>query len=217
MKPRPGCKALVQGMYGLVEHRRVAVILTRNLARPRLRRRGQRRGQRGVRRRGPPAAGVPVLAPAARGCPAVLAAPAAPRNSLRSLRELRSDNRGESEVRGALRAPAGTAALLGCAQARRQRAARAFADTVATCREIASPATVCAAAASVTAVEPSVPASCSLHHSRRVPSGRRRWAGQGGGPRAAGARAAGAWQAGRCLRRRAAQPRGRRAKRASYL
>ena len=61
----------------------------------------------------------------------MLAAPAAPRNSLRSLRELRSDNRGESEVRGALRAPAGTAALLGCAQARRQRAARAFARSAA--------------------------------------------------------------------------------------
>ena len=91
--------------------------------------RGCLRGQR----RGPPAAGAPVLAPAARGCPAVLAAPAAPRNSLRSLRELRSDSRGESEVRGALRAPAGTAALLGCAQARPRRAARAFADSVAVC------------------------------------------------------------------------------------
>jgi hypothetical protein len=60
----------------------------------------------------------------------VLAPPAAPRNSLRSLRELRSDSRGESEVRGALRAPAGTAALLGCAQARPRRAARAFAVNV---------------------------------------------------------------------------------------
>ena len=87
-------------------------------------------GWRG-QRRGPLAAGAPVLAPAARGCPAMLTAPAAPRNSLRSLRELRSDNRGESEVRGALRAPAGTAALLGCAQARPRRAARAFAVTVA--------------------------------------------------------------------------------------
>src|SRR5690606_1791377 len=52
-------------------------------------------------------------------------------NSLRSLRELRSNNRGESEGRSALRARAGTAALLGCARARRQRTARAFADTVA--------------------------------------------------------------------------------------
>jgi len=57
----------------------------------------------------------------------MLAAPAPPRNSLRSLRELRSNSRGESEGRSALRARAGTAALLGCARARRRRARRAFA------------------------------------------------------------------------------------------
>src|SRR5690606_42164615 len=51
----------------------------------------------------------------------MLAMPAPPRNSLRSLRELRSNNRGEPEERGALRARAGTAALLGCAQAHRRR------------------------------------------------------------------------------------------------
>src|SRR5690606_15813384 len=73
----------------------------------------------------------------------MLAMPAPPRNSLRSLRELRSDSRGESEVRSALRARAGTAALLGCAQARPRReqvprvrspgrpVTRAFADSVA--------------------------------------------------------------------------------------
>ncbi len=82
-------------------------------------------------RRGPPAAGVPVLAPAARGCPAMLATPAPRRNSLCGLRPLRSDSRRESEVRRALRARAGAAALLGCAQARPRRAARAFAVTVA--------------------------------------------------------------------------------------
>jgi len=46
----------------------------------------------------------------------MLAPPAPPRSSLRSLRELRSDSRGESEVRSALRARAGTAALLGGAR-----------------------------------------------------------------------------------------------------
>src|SRR5690606_41551891 len=46
----------------------------------------------------------------------MLAVPAPPRNSLRSLCELRSDNRGESDERSALRARAGTAALLGFAQ-----------------------------------------------------------------------------------------------------
>ncbi|HQY27875.1 MAG TPA: hypothetical protein PK787_03725, partial [Burkholderiaceae bacterium] len=61
----------------------------------------------------------------------MLAAPAPPRNSLRELRSLRSDNRGESEVRSALRARAGTAALLGCARARRQPAARTAARTFA--------------------------------------------------------------------------------------
>jgi len=55
------------------------------------------------------------------------------RNSLRSLRELRSDRAPrEWSTKRAARA-AGAAALLGCAQARRPRAARAFADTVAAC------------------------------------------------------------------------------------
>src|SRR5690606_9382187 len=61
----------------------------------------------------------------------MLAMPAPPRNSLRSLRELRSDSRGESDERCALRARADTAALLGCAQARRRRAACAVARAAA--------------------------------------------------------------------------------------
>jgi len=55
------------------------------------------------------------------------------RNSLRSLRSLRSDRAPrEWSTKRAARA-AGAAALLGCAQARRPRAARAFADIVAAC------------------------------------------------------------------------------------
>jgi len=57
------------------------------------------------------------------------------RNSLRSLRELRSDRAPrEWSTKRAARA-AGAAALLGCAQARRPRAAHAFADTVVDCAD----------------------------------------------------------------------------------
>src|SRR5690606_25819525 len=91
----------------------------------------QRHGQLHGQRHGPSAAGEPPLAPAARGSPVMLAPPAPRRNAHRPLRARRSDNRGESEVRGALRARAGTAALLGCAQARRLGAARAVARAVA--------------------------------------------------------------------------------------
>src|SRR5690606_10683143 len=87
-----------------------------------------------------------VLAPAPRGYPAMLGTPAPRRNSLRAPCALRSDSRRESEVRSALRARAGTPALLGCAQARPRRTAGAFDGDVVVltvapdrCRRLARP------------------------------------------------------------------------------
>ncbi|MCL4775465.1 MAG: hypothetical protein KJZ98_16120, partial [Burkholderiaceae bacterium] len=53
------------------------------------------------------------------------------RNSLRSLRELRSDNRRESDERCALRAPPVRLRFSAAHKARPRRTARAFADAVA--------------------------------------------------------------------------------------
>src|SRR5690606_8629160 len=160
---------------------------------------------------------VPALAPASRGCPAMLAVPAPPRNSLRSLRELRSDSRGESEVRSALRARAGTAALLGCAQARRQRTAQVAG------RALRRPlAHTLAGTVAAFAAHASLPRTNATDVSRaRFGSGPAPAAAGGRGVRSATRSATARWGAAgpgaprRCLRRRAAQPRGRRAKRAS--
>jgi hypothetical protein len=53
------------------------------------------------------------------------------RNSLRSLRELRSDNRRENDGRCALRAPPVRLRFSAAHEARPRHTARAFADTVA--------------------------------------------------------------------------------------
>jgi hypothetical protein len=55
------------------------------------------------------------------------------RNSLRSLRELRSDNRRESDGRRALRAPPLPLRFSAAHKARHPRPARAFAGIVAVC------------------------------------------------------------------------------------
>src|SRR5690606_21646958 len=122
-----------------------------------------------------------------------------PRNSLRSLRELRSDNRGESDKRSALRARAGTAALLGCAQARRRRAAHAFADTVA-----ALEANVPAFTPNTSAVSRAAGGN-GPGHRRAARRGAGRGEARGGDARPAAVARGGPV---RCLRRRAAQPRG---------
>jgi len=108
------------------------------------------------------------------------------RNSLRSLRELRSDKAPrEWSTKRAARA-AGAAALLGCAQARRPRAARAFADTVVPCTGNSRGADVVPVRASGGSVAAASTAlvraanSCSrlrAEHSPRCLSGSRRAAG----------------------------------------
>jgi len=78
------------------------------------------------------------------------------RNSLRSLRELRSDNRRENDGRCALRAPPVPLRFSAAHKARPRRTARAFAGNVAACacRVVARVGTVVACAGDAAALGP---------------------------------------------------------------
>ena len=218
MKPRPGCKALVQGMYGLVEHRRVAVILTRNLARPRLRRRGQGAGK-GAGKGACEGAGRPPRAcrcwPPLRGG-ALRCSQRRPRRETRYARCASCARTVAASQKYEARCARRPAPLRSSAAHRRARDGRPAPS------HAPLPAPLQAASRRSWAT-----ASSSARTRRSCSRRRRQRAGVRGERvrRRAGATASGSegerapWRpaTGRCLRRRAAQPRGRRAQRASYF
>src|SRR5690606_3894973 len=123
------------------------------------------------------------------------------RNSLRSLRELRSDTRRENDERCALRAPPVLLRFSAAHEARPRRTARPFA------RAFAGTVVAFAGTGPVVASNTTNPGIAAVGGA----SGRR----TGAAPGVCGARALG--RSGRFRRRRAAPPRGRRAQRASYF